>query len=465
METNQDALDIVVVLSDDYYSATLSWYRKFTDASDETYQAILKILKKFNVVYGINEQAIKDILASNLERGEIIVAQGEPHRNGVDAYITHKVNFEGASKPIIQDDGTVDFKNLLQVSAVTEGTVLSVKTPVIEGCDGKTVTGKLIKHKAGKDSVWKVGENVLVSEDGLTLTAQIDGIAKLIKDRITVSQHIELNDVGPETGNIYFGGEVHIKGSVLDGYTVQCDGDLVIDGVVEGSIIKTKGNLTISKGILGHGHSDIVVGGKLVVKFIENATVYAKGEIETGEIVNSKVLCDAKITVKGKKGLIIGGDITSKCMIEANQIGSKLGVITSINLGVDVSAIQEVKQLKETLVEMRIVETRLKERIPILKRNALIQPEVGFHSDLLKQYEDSLLSIQIEIEEIQNRLGYLLEALRRVNQGMVKINSIYPDTVIQIGDSKYFVDKSLSACVISKAGNHVVAISTDKNKK
>lgn len=460
MDPNQSPF--LIKVSDDYYTAflTLETVRSEDHANLEA--AIANELRRLNIVYGIDSERIAEIISANKSIHDTVIATGDRHINGADAYITHMVSFEGTLKPIVKEDGSVDFKNLLQVSAVNAGDTLAVKTPAKPGSDGMTVTGKPIKHRPGKDIQWRYGENVIVSEDQLSLLAQKSGIAKLINGRITVSQVIEVDEVGPVTGNIYFGGDIHVKGNVLNGYTIHCDGDLTIDGVVEGCIIKTKGHLAVSKGILGHDTSDIVVGGNLTTKFIENASVYVKGEIETGEIVNSRVLCDSKITVKGKKGLIIGGDITSKNMIEANRIGSKLGVITNINLGVDASVIQELKTLKEVVQELKILSSRLSTRIPVLRANALMQPEVGVHEDVLKQYEESLLSTQIDLEDKQARLDYLMDALRHVKKGQVKINSIYPDTMIRIGNAKYFVDKALSACIISMEDDRVVAIETHK---
>lgn len=462
MMTDKSALSIEIEVANDYYEASITMIRPSSIPDTDVHEAIREALRRKNVVYGVDYETITLFVADGKNYVDQVIARGIVHVNGSDAYITPHVNFEGISKPIIQEDGTVDFKNLLQVSAVKVGDTLAVKTVAKEGVDGMTVTGKPVKHRPGKDVNWKIGENVKISEDGNTLLSEIDGIAKMIKDRITVSQHIEVDEVGPATGNIYFGGDVHVKGNVLGGYTIHCDGDLKIQGVIEGAIIMTKGNLAISGGINGHGLSDIVVGGNLTAKFIENANIYAKGEIETGEIINSKVLCDNKIVVRGKKGLIIGGEITSKYMIEANQIGSKLGVITSINLGVDASAIYELKELKESIQALKILEDRLKAKIPMLRRNVLIQPEVGVHEDLLKQHEHSLMNIEIQLEEKQDRQNELMDALRNVNLGKVKINSIHPDTVIRIGDSKYVIDKSLSACVFSKVGDQVVAIGIER---
>ncbi len=462
MSTENSRTPFSIRISDDYYTATLYRLDSELPPPEDLFPLIVTELNRLNIIFGLKLDALKETLTIGDDLEDFIIAEGERHRNGTDAYVVHCVNFEGISKPIISDDGSVDFKNLLQVSAVKSGDTLAIKTPCKIGFDGITVTNKSIKHRPGKELTWKYGENVNISEDGLTLTAQDNGIAKLINGRITVSQLIEVDEVGPKTGNIYFGGDVHVKNSVLNGYTVHCDGDLTIDGVIEGCTIKTKGNLTVSRGILGHEGSDIVVGGNLITKFIENATLYVKGEIETGEIVNSKVLCDSKIVVKGKKGLIIGGEITSKYMIEANQIGSRLGVITTISLGVDASIILELKSLKESVQDLKILESRLKARIPVLKSNALLQPEVGIHEDILKQYEDSLLSTQIDLEEKQKRLEHLMSTLKNANQGQVKINSIFPDTMIHIGNSKYFVDKALTACIISKTDDQIIAIGIEK---
>lgn len=464
---------VTVTISDDYYKAYLTlrldWDREPIEAELEEGKALIKNeiyqrLERLNIVFGIQEQIISK-LVQGLEPVEgIPVAEGIPHLNGTDARLNYLVNFEDKAKPVVLEDGSVDFKNLLTTTAVTRGMCLATKTPVAEGHDGTTVTGKTIKHRQGKDLSWKYGEHVQMSEDGLMLFADEDGIAKLINGRLSVLRIIDLQEVGPESGNIYFGGDVHVRENVLDGYTIHCDGDLTIDGVVEGCTIKVKGNLVVGKGILGHGISDIVVEGNLVTKFIENANVYVKGEIETGEIINSRVLCDSKILVKGKKGLIIGGEITSKYMIEANHIGSRLGVLTTINLGVDASVIEELKTLKTTVQDLKIQEGRLQARIPVLKHNALIQPEIEIHSDILRQEEERLRSTQIDLETSEQRLNQLMEALKRVNQGKVKINSIFPDTVVRIGNSKYFVDKALSACVITREDDKIIAIGAQEKK-
>jgi len=57
-------------------------------------------------------------------------------------------------------------------------------------------------------------------------------------------------------------------------------------------------------------------------------------------------------------------------------------------------------------------------------------------------------------------------ALKNASQGKLKSNSVFPDTMVQIGTSKYFIDKVLDACIISKADDdQIVAIGLEKPQK
>lgn len=452
-----DNYTIEIKLADDYYSAFLT-IDYHSECVESPLDNVLLLLKEANVIYGLKKDIIEKVCAQDGDVVQQLIAEGNPHRNGENAILEYFVDFESKAEPKVKEDGSVDFKEIGVIKTVKKGSILVRKTPATLALPGHTVTDKEIKGKNGKDVKIKRGENTVLIEDDTILTAETEGIAKMLNERVTIVKVIEVRVVGPETGNIYFGGDVHVKEHILDGYTVNCDGDLVVGGVVEGATLKVKGNMIVAKGILGHNHAEIVIDGNLLVKFIENANVYVKGEIETGEIINSSILCDSKIMVKGNKGLIIGGEITSKYIIEANRIGSKLGVLTSINLGVDASAIVELKHLKETVQELKIVEEKLGMMIPVLKGRMSLSPEDESLQQELKQYKDSLTSTRIDLEKKNKRLETLLEALKKVRTGQIKINTIYPDTIVKIGNSKYFVDYALKDCIITRENDKVIAI-------
>ena len=453
-------------IADDYYSATMTLIFSDPDPIEEsdttknldlTLDGVLSFVKESGIVYGLKDDVIRTACESKVSIYDLHIAEGIPHQNGIDATIEHQVNLDVKPVPKLNEDGSVDFKEMNFIPLVSEGDVLVIKTLATEGNDGTTVTNKVIKGKNGKDQKIPAGDNTYKNDDETELLAEVEGIVKIINGRITVVRLMEIKTVGPETGNINFSGDVHVIDNVLDGYTVNCDGNLTIDGSVEGSTLHVRGDLIIGKGIMGHGKSDIVVDGSLIVKFIENAKVYAKGRIETNEIVNSMVLCDNEIVVLGKKGHIVGGETTAKYLIEAKTIGSKMGVRTKIYLGVDASVVRELKELKEAIKELKNVANMLRLDIPVIEVKILAEPENESLKEKLKQYKASLLSTEIFYEEKEARLAELIEALSKAKKGQVKVNTLYPDSVVKIGDSRYVAEMILIDCIIRRSNNEVIA--------
>jgi len=457
MILDHEKFNCSIKIADDYYSAQMSLSFYDSDCSN-VYDLIISFITKNNIGYGIQFEALKEVcLAGNNVEGYTF-AVGSPHEHGENATLTMVIDVDDTIKPKLNEDGSVNFKEMDFAHIVNSGEIIQIKKPATAGRDGTTITNKIIKCKPGKDLPLMPGENTVLSEDGLSIIAAADGKVRVVNKRVSIIKNIEIDTVGPETGNVYFSGDIHVKKNVLDGYTVVCDGNLVVDGLIEGSIVKVKGDLTVGKGIVGRGESDIVVNGKLVSHFIENANVYVKGDIETGEIINSSVLCDNQILVKGKKGLIIGGEITSKYMIEANQIGSKLGVLTSINLGVDAQAIIELKELKESLQELKLVIQRLKTNLQVIVDKLKTTPNDEVLAEKLKDHKDSLLNVEILSEEKQLRYDELINALKNVQNGRIKINVIYPDTIVKIGTSKYFIDSALKDCILTRSDDKVILV-------
>lgn len=322
-----------------------------------------------------------------------------------------------------------------------------------------TVTGKVIHARNGKDHQFSYGENVTLREDGLAVLASCDGIYKYVGNKMTVLNYLEFPDgVGVQTGNIDFNGDIFINGNVMSGYRIECDGNLTINGMIECTDLNVTGDITITKGISGHCESTVFCGGNFIAKYIYNADIKVKGNLESGEILNSKVMCDGEVIVKGKKGHIIGGEITAKYAINATTIGSRLGVITLINLGVDIDSVQELRELKSFIADEKETERKLKQFIAILdakERKEIITPEEK--ETLIKCYE-SLKQIKYVIKEKSTRLETLRNMLLKAQQGQIKTETIYPDTLVRIGRHSYFIDEAVLRSIIKKSHDEIVAI-------
>ncbi len=448
--------EIEVYISDDYYKAYLSLRIRDENVVPED---IYAALNEQSVTFGIYDDVITALCYLNEDIVDELIAEGQPHINGIDSEIIYEYDPITYPHPTILEDGTVDFKSMNLFQKVKAGELLATKIPATEGIDGMTVTGKSISARSGKDIKFWFGENIELTSDETQLIATSDGIYKLENGTMVIQNYMELNNgVGVETGNIDFKGDIVVNGNVCSGYSVDCDGDLMINGLVEKSRLKVTGDLTITQGVSGHNECFIQCGGNLVVKYIDNAELSLKGNLEAGEIVNSKVYCDGNVVVKGKKGHIIGGEITAKYAIDATTIGSKLGVITLINLGVDIDSVKELRTLNEEIIKEQETVRKLRQFVTILnakERKSTISDEET--ATLTKCY-DSLEQMEKMIKKKSNRLNHLREILLRAQKGQVKTETIYPDTLVKIGRHSYFIDEAILRSILKKSNDEIIAI-------
>lgn len=448
--------EINVYISDDYYKAYLTLLHRDENITPEE---VFAAIEEKNITYGVDTEVITALCALDEDVVDELIAEGQPHIHGIDCEIIYHYEANPHAHPTIREDGSVDFKSLNLLPTVSENEVLVTKIPATEGFDGMTVTGKTIHARNGKDKRFAFGENVKLSEDGLVLSAACHGVYKKKNDKIYIQKFIEFNDgVGVETGNVNFDGDILVNGNVSSGYVIETERNLTVNGMVEGAVLNVKGDLTITKGISGHNECKVFCGGNLVVKYIDNAEVLVKGDIEAGEILNCKVFCDGHVIVKGKKGHIIGGEITARYAIDATTIGSKLGVITLINLGVDIDSVKELKSLKLLIADEQEKIRKLKQFIAILdakKKKEMITDDEKIA--LIKCHDNLKLSEYI-VKEKSNRLKTLREMLLKAQKGQIKTQTIYPDTLVKIGKHSYFIDEAILRSIIKKSNDEIIAI-------
>lgn len=447
-----------ISISDDYYKAVISM--EFTEEDEKiTSDEILNALAGRNISFGIKHEVIHQLVNDNKEVYGVVIAEGIPHINGVDAMI-HMVHNVQEAKPIITEDGSVDYKNIASVDIIHKNDVIATKKPLTKGKNGTTVTGKTIRAKAGKDRVFKYGKNIALKEDGLSIYSLEDGTLKI--DRAGKAEVLEVleikNGVGVESGNISFLGDVIINGNVLDGYSVKTEGDIVVNGIVEGATLTAKGSITITKGIQGHDEAFIECGGDLVSNFINSASVKVAGNMEVNSIMNSTVKCDGEITMKGKKGAIVGGDLICKGHVEAKQIGSELGIITNIKLGVDTEILDELRQLTSEVKELsKNYDIQIKS-IRTLSAKIKKNPEDGRSIFMLSKVKKNYDATKEELEAKQNKLRTINEFVNNILGSKLKAGSIFPGVRVKIGSSTYHVKEALTQVIITKEKGEIVAI-------
>lgn len=454
----QNNFELMVNLSADYYQAFITVH-VFSPDVVITKKDIEEALAKKNVVYGILPEGIQEIVDNPHGAENILVAQGQPHVNGLDTEIAYLFNVEMKVQPTINVDGSVDFKNMNFLKPVYKGDVLATRTMPTDGQAGITVTGKTIRPKPGKTKNFKIGKGVSQTTDTLSVISDVDGSLQFEQEKISVIQMLEIrDDIGVKTGNIEFAGKIIINGNVTTGYSVVSDDEIVINGIVEGAKIKSKGNLFINGGVQGHDQAELEVQGNIVSKFINNAKVYCHGTIEADAIMHSEIVCDTSVHVRGKKALIVGGDINVRYDIEAKVIGSEMGTMTKLRLGVDSKvmdayqeALEEVKNLKETITKLSQV-SRLLSKQYEQTRN----PEIKAHLD---RTEVSRTDYARQMAEASQKLKDVTELIETLKGSKVKGDEVYPGVKIRIGNSFYNVKEVMHRVTIKKDEGDIRAFS------
>jgi uncharacterized protein (DUF342 family) len=410
------------------------------DLSAET---ILSFLRNNRVVYGIKEDVLQEFTDKPKYKEMVLVAEGSRPVNGRDAYIQY--NFDTDQSKIKLKEGTngrVDFKELNIIQNVVEGQPLARKVPAERGVPGKTVTGKVIPAKNGKDIPMPLGKNVHVGDDQLTIIADMNGQVVISGGKINVEPvYTVQGDVNLRTGNIIFLGTVIITGNVEDGFSVKAAGNIEVHGTVEKAELDAEGDIIVHQGITGKSSGFVRAGRSIWARFIENAIVEAGNMVVVSDgIINSQVNANKSIICQGKRANIVGGRLRAAEEINAKVLGSPVsGTETICEVGFDPKSKEKLDQLlvkKDSLdKQLEDIELNLRTLISIKKqRKSLPEDKEAYLQELMERRQFMIRDIQAVTEEITSIQNYLNTLKVR---GKVSASSkVYPGVKIIIRDAK-----------------------------
>lgn len=345
-----DAL-LTVEISNDEMHGTITVTAPAIGGADVSFEQIKRTLETHGVVAGINDEKIRDFVDSPVYGVPYEVASAELPVDGRNAYISF--NFETDKSKLKMKEsasGQVDFKELNQIQNVVEGQPLAQKMLPERGKAGKTILGRYLEAKNGKDINLPLGKNVYVDTDGRTICASINGQVVLNNDKISVEPvYLVEGDVSIKTGNISFLGTVIVKGCVDDGYEVKASGNIEIAGTVGRCRLEADGNIVVNQGIMGRDEGYIRAGKSLWAKFIQNTKVDVEEYVYVSDsIMNSNVTCNKKVFVQGKRASIVGGHIFATEEVYTKNIGSAGGGSeTILEVGYDPRAKNRLDELQE----------------------------------------------------------------------------------------------------------------------
>lgn len=403
-----------------------------------TIRELQEALDRNNVRYGVISSALTDIISGKLYDQEVLVARGTAPIHGVDGYYEYFFNKRVDNKPLIREDGTVDYWSVNSIEAVDAGKVIAEYHPPVQGTDGMGVRGKVIFAKRGKEQAMLKGKGFDRSEDNRIYTASIDGKIEVMNDRITISAIHEISgDADISKGNIDFRGDVVIHGNVESGITIHATGSITIDGTVEACTLSAGKDIILRGGMLGGNKAQVKTKGNIYAKFFENTYIEADGSIQADVLMNCKVECKSKIVLNGKRASILGGEIHAVQGVEAYSIGNDAEVKTYIYVGAGMDlhtrATQLEKQISDIKSEIKKIERGL-DQFKVLEKDKT----VNYANDPRRM---ALLRIRIRdvatLAEAEAEYHKIEELLIRAKGATVRIlDKVYPGVQIVIDDER-----------------------------
>ena len=377
-----------------------------------------------------------------------LIAHGKPAFDGKNGNIVDYFPREVQRIFEVDEFDQVDYTALNLIHNVKEGQEICRLILPTEGEPGRTVQDQEIPAKSGKSVPLPKGRNTEISEDGVSLVATISGHVEFTGRSFQVRPVMDVaGDVDYSVGDINFLGDVNIKGDVRTGFTVRASGNIQVGGMIEaGSTVEAGGDLVVVKGILGDGNTVIRAQRCLFSKYIENATVYVRENLQTDCILNGNVYCNGEVQVRSGRGSIMGGRIWAADKISATAVGSKSECRTAVSLGGMPCENFELEYLRQELKKLEMEQEELE-----------CQMDSPSKSSLLSKTRMKLTVTEHKLRQLEEDMPQP-DAAAKKNNGRLECGVAYPGTELTFGEELLRLRHESRQCVVRLINGEIVVI-------
>ena len=391
------------------------------------------------VTSGISEDALNYIVQQRPYFKLIPVACGTPVQEGEDGRIVDHFARELDKSVKVDSNGVADYRALNYIQTIREGDVICDILPPKTGTAGMRVDGAVAEPVAVKPAKAPIGKYTKVTEDGMYLVAEKTGHLEFDGSNFLIKVLLDIpGDVDYSTGNLNYNGDIHIHGDVRATFEVKASGNVIIDGLVEAAKIEAGGDVLISSGVLGDGNAQIICGGDLRAKYLENCEAYVGKSAFADCVMSSQVYCDDTIQILSGRGAIIGGRIVVGNQIKAKIVGTDSGRKTELELGtqtyVKMKYSNELAELKEAMNEL----AGLERDIDFLAKKLKLQEKQADEVDAATEQRlaTALLSkngVCARIDELSKVQKEVEDKKPDLAKCRFECGTVYPPTMLLIG--------------------------------
>lgn len=464
-----------IAISDDNSEAYLTLTPNFGGKSIRL-EDLQKLCLLKKIVFGIAKSEEIEKILNKGHVTDFLIAHGKEPIAGIDTQFKDLTPERHERKPLVDEKGNVDFRELGDIVVVHKGDILMQRIPPIPGKKGYDVFGQEIMPVEGLDIPFSselFGVHVN-SEDNNQLLSSITGQPIPLPDGMIVSPILTVDNINLASGNIRFDGSIVVLGDVDVDMKVYALDDITIGGDVINARIECKGNLKINGGVIGD--SELIVGGDIQIKggiqkysskvenkahsnvvdisknekkvtvrgcfsadFVENCCIEAGIDIVINKYaLNSELFATNKIVIGtggggyDQQSSIVGGIAWAMLLVKAVNIGANSGVKTQIQVGSNPYIQRKVIQLKQSLQEIDTEREKVNTLLEWMEKNPDKKNE-DMQTNLKHTKNRLLLESNIYLEEL-NELKSNIEIIKTAK--IISERGLYAGAELKINKSR-----------------------------
>ena len=443
-ETLEKNARIKISLSPDKMTAFVEIEPPFFTKPWPSVEEVEQSLHLNNVTVGIDRTAIQSLLARKLANDPVAVAFGTPPIEGKNAEIEL---IKDPDKPFdVRDDEKIDFWSRSTIVTVHPGQEVAVKHPLVNGRNGVDVTGAIAKSLPVRNVEFSFGDGLKRDDvNPLILVATAEGQLKNERGRLVVLPELDIHrDIDFGIGSIDFTGAVKITGAVRDGFHVTAQGNITINGPVEGADIDSQGVIVIQGGVRGMGRGTVRANGDISLSFGDQATIRSGGSILVkNAILHSRLYAQTAVIAlgSGKHSQITGGRTEAGLEVACNILGTEMGTKTEVIVGLPPEQLEKRKIFNSEIKRCDENLERLEPNMNLLKKLELLgqldDRKRAMMMDLTKlkfQLQAARAGFQKELDELEEQIALVRD------KGIVRVKEVcYPGVVITVRGLTYIV--------------------------
>ena len=413
-------------------------------------EEIQTIISQIPIKLMVNYDKITELVEYNLKYDEGVMCVFVEGRKPIDGNVQKVIldydfTLDSGKE---SETGAIDFKERGFIHNIEAGVQIAHFMEEKPSIDGLDIYDVLMEAHHDDDPCYKLGKNVVVDPDGITIRSGIRGILSNHNNTLSVSTVAEIDKVDLSTGNIEVNGSLIIRDNVAPGFSIKTEGDIYVHGNIEDAYIECAGNLIVSGGIIGGPNSTIHVNGKMYSQFIRNANIICKGDVLSQQLVNAEIAGNDRVIILEGKGVIIGGNVKALNGVWAKSIGSMSESKTTITVGRDAETDAEFKNIVATVKTNKEEMSKIKsllgteyfknpkafiQRIPPNKREGI--------KDILRRITN-LVRETAQLEAKRDEMSAEFEKLS--HSSITSMEGFFPGVTIYISSMRKYISKKIS---------------------